>query len=101
MVADIEKLRPHLDPPTNAFAMIDTVIAKVKTDNAKAWATARHAENHAMKQEVFAWLDEQFSKCRSMDAAATAIAGRVAPIAWRTARDWVGQWKKLRPAGRP
>lgn len=101
VVAGIEKLRPHLDIPVNAFAVIDAVRAKARTDSAKVGAMARHAENHAMKQEVFAWLDEHFPECRSMDAAATAIAGKVAPIAWRTARDWVAQWKKLRPAGRP
>jgi len=62
---------------------------------------ARHAENRAMKKEVHAWLDENMSKFNSMDSAAESIAGDVAPIKWRTARDWIGEWKKLRSAGTP
>lgn len=56
-------------------------------------ASQRHAENRAMKQDVFAWLDANMPNFTSMDAAAEAIAGKVAPIKFRTARDWVGEWK--------
>ena len=35
---------------------------------------------------------------KSMDAAAQAIT-KQQPIAFRTARDWVGEWKKLRSTG--
>ena len=60
-----------------------------------------HSENRAMKQEVFTWLDTNMPQFKSMDDAATAITGKVAPIKWRTARDWVGAWKKIRSAGTP
>jgi hypothetical protein len=64
-------------------------------------ALARHAENRAMKQDVFRWCDEHLSGSLSMDAAASRIAGSVVPAAWRTVRDWIGEWKKLRAAGTP
>ncbi|WP_374591439.1 hypothetical protein [Aquabacterium sp.] len=66
---------------------------------ATAGANALHAENRAMKADVFAWLDAHMKNFKSMDKAAEAIAGKIAPIAFRTARAWVGEWKKLRSAG--
>ncbi|UUZ68266.1 hypothetical protein LP416_29305 [Polaromonas sp. P2-4] len=68
---------------------------------ARNGAAARHAENRAMKQDVCAWLDANMPDFKSMDSAAEAIAGKVAPVKFRTARDWVGEWKKLRSAGTP
>jgi hypothetical protein len=61
-------------------------------------AMTRNIENHAMKVEVFDWLDTNMVHFKSMDAAAEGIAGKIAPIAFRTARDWVGEWKRLRSA---
>jgi hypothetical protein len=60
----------------------------------------RHAETNSMKAGVFIWLDDNMHKFKSMDAAAETII-RNEPIAFRTARDWVGEWKKLRSTGRP
>ena len=65
-----------------------------------ARALKRHTENHAMKTEVFAWLDANMVSFKSMDAAAQAIT-KQQPIAFRTARDWVGEWKKVRSTGTP
>ena len=62
---------------------------------------ARHNENRAMRAEVFEWLDANMARFKSMDAAAEAIAGNVMPVKFRTARDWVGKWKKLRSTGTP
>lgn len=98
LVSGIESLRPHLDVPTNTFSMINAVKLKTRKEGARTGANARHAENRAMKREVFTWLDTNFSAFKSMDAAATEIASKVAPIAWRTAREWVGEWRKLRSA---
>lgn len=61
----------------------------------------RHAENRSLKQDVFTWLDTNMKNYKSMDRAATAIAGKISPIEFRTARDWVGQWKKLRSTSTP
>lgn len=65
-----------------------------------AKALKRHAENHSMKAEAFTWLDENMQNFRSMDKAAEAIANKVVPIAFRTARQWVGEWKKTRSTGK-
>ena len=67
----------------------------------KRGVNARHNENRAMKQEVFAWLDTNFSTCTSMDDAAEKMAGKLVPCRFRTVRDWVGEWKKLRSTGTP
>jgi len=68
---------------------------------ASRMAAKRHTENRSMKAEVFKWLDSNMVKFKSMEAAAQGIAGKVAPIAFRTARDWVGEWKKVRSTGTP
>lgn len=74
-------------------------ISLARSELARSGSEARHAENRAMKRDVFAWLDANMVKFNSMDDAATAIAGKVEPIKWRTAREWVGDWKKLRSTG--
>jgi hypothetical protein len=80
------------------------VEARAKLRSAKAarqrGAAATHKEHRSMKAEVFAWLDLNRPKFKSMDKAAEAIT-KQQPIAFRTARDWVGEWKKLRSAGTP
>jgi hypothetical protein len=67
----------------------------------KARAAKRHTENRAMKADVFKWLDDNFASCKSMDAAAEAMAGKLVPATFRTVRDWVTDWKKLRSASTP
>ena len=62
------------------------------------YAKKRHAENHATKAAVFDWLDSNMANFKSMDKAAEAVT-KQQPIAFRTARDYVSQWKKLRAAG--
>ncbi|TDP63006.1 hypothetical protein [Roseateles toxinivorans] len=80
---------------------IELAAQVVISSNASGLAGKRHAENRAMKAEVFAWLDANMAQYKSMDAAAQAIAGVVVPVTFRTARDWVVGWKKLRSAGTP
>ena len=70
------------------------------TQKAFRMALKRHSENHAMKADVFVWLDANMPNFKSMDAAAQAIT-KQQPIAFRTARDWVGKWKKVRSTGTP
>lgn len=84
-----------------AGVLTETTVNAAKSILGRIGADARHAENRAMKQEVFDWLDVNFSTQKSMDAAAEAIAGKVVPVSFRTARDWVGEWKKLRSTGTP
>lgn len=68
---------------------------------AKTAALVAHAEHHAMKQQVFEWLEVNMRNFRSMDAAAEAIAGKLVPVTFRTVRGWIGEWKKQHPAGKP
>lgn len=70
------------------------------SDFAKRGAVVRHTENRAMKADVFAWLDANMANFKSMDAAAQA-ATKQQPIAFRTARGWTGEWKKVRSTGTP
>ena len=64
-------------------------------------ADKRYAEHRAMKADVFKWLDEHLKTYKSLDSAAEAIAGKIVPIKFRTAREWVGAYKKLRSTGTP
>lgn len=64
-------------------------------------AMKRHAEHHAMKVDVFKWLDSNFDNCKSMDSAAEMMAGKLVPAKFRTVRGWVTEWKKLHPASTP
>lgn len=67
-----------------------------------AGADARHAENRQMKAAVFAWCDANMATQPSMDRAASVVAGKEVPVTFRTARTWIGDWKKnVRPAGKP
>ena len=72
-----------------------------RTESARLRAGLAHKEHRAMKAEVFTWLDSNMTNHKSMDSAAEAIAGKVVPIKFRTARSWVTDWKKLRFAGTP
>lgn len=79
----------------------DFALKAARSKMARGAAHVRHRENRALKEEAFKWLDNNFLGCKSMDAAAEAMAGKVVPVAFRTARDWVGAWKKQRPASTP
>lgn len=78
---------------------IEIVLADGESAKQAARAIKRHTENHAMKSEVFQWLDSQ-AKFKSNEAAALAIT-KQQPIAHVTARDWYKEWKKLRSASTP
>lgn len=63
---------------------------------ARAAAHARHRENHSMKAQVFDWCDTESNGFKSMDAMAEAVAGKVVPVSFRTARTWISEWRRLR-----
>lgn len=60
----------------------------------------KHKENREMKKQVFDWCAENMGKFKSMDKAAESIAGKLVPVAVRTARSWIGDWKKIQSAGK-
>ena len=69
-------------------------------DSARAAAFVRHRENREMKSQVFEWLDANRSKHSSMDKCAELISRNLVPIAFRTARTWVGDWAKAKQSPR-
>ncbi len=91
-----------LHPPTGDVISELVQMAKQaqKTKAAKESAKKRHIENRAMKAEAFQWLDSNMVQFESMDSAAAAIT-KQQPIAFRTARAWTSEWKKLRSASTP
>ena len=96
----IESLEMEMGIPS---LIVDTYKEGIKTGKAivpKQNAKKRHAENRSMKADVFTWLNTNMVKFKSMDAAAEAVT-KQQPITFRTARDWVGEWKKLRSASTP
>ena len=84
----------------NARAL-DSAVKISKSATASRNAHLGHKEDRAMKADVFEWLNANFSKFKSADAAAEAIQGKVANITFRTAGGWIKQWKKQRPASKP
>jgi hypothetical protein len=90
---------------TMVHAFIRERLIRSQSDVAFAAANARHAENRAMKEEVWKWYEANEQSYRSMDAAAEAIAGKLVPVAFRTARAWIGEYRKkmglLHSARRP
>lgn len=69
---------------------ISTAMSKL----GKLGADAAHAENRAMKKTVFEWCDVHISEFKSMDSAASAVAGKIVPVTFRTVRSWIATWKK-------
>jgi hypothetical protein len=70
-----------------------------QTSLAKLGSDARHAENRAMKAQLFEWCSENFSKFKSANAAAMAVCQNLLPIEFSTARAWITEWKKTQSAG--
>lgn len=62
--------------------------------SARKAAIKRHAENYAMKEQVFDWCAAHMHEYSSMDAAAEAAAGKIVPVTFRTARSWIGEYRK-------
>ena len=65
--------------------------------NAQKAASARHAENRAMRQQAFEWYRDHGSSLKNDDAAIEMT--KLVPIRLRTAQDWItGFRKQLRSA---
>jgi hypothetical protein len=82
-----------------ATELLEWSASKGKTDQAVRAALKRHVENHAMKADVFDWLDTNFVLGqKSMDDVAMLLAGKLVPAKFRAVRSWMTEWKKLRSA---
>jgi len=82
---------------TNALAE-EKAKKKVSVAARKA-AIKRHTENHAMKEEIFAWCAKQLHEHASLDAAA-AVANKLVPVTFRTVRGWIGEYRRKERAAR-
>jgi hypothetical protein len=65
---------------------------KISLNSQKA-AIARHAEDLAVKAEVFAWCADHLGD-KNAEAAAEEIAGKIAPIKPSTARRYIYEYRK-------
>lgn len=74
------------------------ILLGIASTNARKAAQARHRENHAMRAEVWRWCESHLANYKSMDAAAEAIAGELVPVTFRTARKWIGEWRRQQSA---
>lgn len=74
--------------------MITDALAADRSARGKKAATARHAENHAMKADAMAYYEQNRHKFKSKDAAAEAIAGRIVPMTFRVVRGWITEYHK-------
>lgn len=72
-----------------------------KANMGKKGADARHVKSRTNKDKVFVWCDENMMRFSSMDDAAADIAETFVPEKFRTVREWMTNWKKLRSAGTP
>ena len=69
--------------------------------NALKNALKRHAEHHALRDDVYKWADLNIKPGQKLDDAASEIAGKVVPLTWRTVRAHLTKWKKLRSTSIP
>lgn len=87
------------------YRSIGAFIEIVNQENVRATQAARahkrHEESRARKQQVFHWCAENLTRFTSMDEAAQDIAETFVPEKFRTVRDWITEWRKLRPTGTP
>ena len=85
------------------YRSIGAFIEIVNQENVRATQAARahkrHEESRARKQLVFHWCDENMNRFTSMDEAAFDIAETFVPQKFRTVREWMTEWRKLRPTG--
>jgi hypothetical protein len=83
-------------------AVVAQLVKEARSKSAKAAANIKNKENQQMKRDVFEWCSANISKFDSMDRAAEAIAGtgKLVPVTFRTARDWIGQWAKAQRSAR-
>jgi hypothetical protein len=97
----VQSINEHIRTSIDMDAMIEVIrlhsesAVKVK---AIRNALKRHTENHALRDEVYSWADTNIKQGKSLDDAASDIAGKVVPLKWRTVRGHLTKWKKLRSA---
>ncbi len=82
-------------------AFIELIVANAESAKQTAAALKRHADNHALRDEIYAWMDANYKKGMALDDAASIISEKIVPLKWRTVRDHLTAWRKLRSTGTP
>lgn len=62
-------------------------------------ATKRHSENHALRDEIYAWLDSNLGVWTSLNDAAMKMAMKVVPLKYEAVRRHCTEWNRLRKEG--
>ncbi len=93
------ELREHLNHFTIG-RFVELVLENSVKAKQSAAAIKRHQEHYQMKADVFDWLGSNMHNYKSMDATAEAIAGKLVPLAFRTVRKWVKEYKDMQSAGK-
>ena len=100
----VQSINEHIRTSIDMDAMMEILrlhSQSVATGAARRNALKRHAENHALRDAVHTWADKNIKPGKSLDDAASDVAGKVVPLKWRTVREYLTEWKKLRSASRP
>ena len=63
---------------------------------AAAKAVKRHSENHAIRDEIYAWLDANLGAWNSLNDAAAKMAMKVVPLKYEAVRRHCTEWNRLR-----
>ena len=78
------------------------VHAGTESSRKAAAAFIRHAEHYGCRADVYAWMDANYKEGLALDEAATIIISKkLVPLKWRTVRDYITDWVKLRSASTP
>ncbi len=91
-----QQIRQHIDC-ISIYEFMRLVLENQATTRAVINANKAHAKHHAMKANVFVWLDSNFADYKSNAAAARNIV-KLQAIEHETALDWINDWKKSRSA---
>ena len=100
----VQSINEHIRTSLDMYAVLEvTRLHKESVAKSQALQNAlkRHTENHALRDAVYLWADQNIKSGMALDSAASDIAGKVVPLKWRTVREHLTEWKKLRSASTP
>ena len=100
----VQSINEHIRTSLDFDAMLEVLhlYKESVAKNQALWsALKRHTENHALRDAVYVWADQNIKPGMALDSAASDVAGKVVPLKWRTVREHLTEWKKLRSASTP
>ncbi|GAB3480297.1 hypothetical protein [Polaromonas eurypsychrophila] len=100
----VQTINQHIRTSMDIYAVMEVIRLheeSVVKSTARRNALKRHTENHQLRDAVYTWADKNIKPGKSLDDAASDMAGKVVPLKWRTVREHLTEWKKLRSASTP